>query len=152
MLLYSLLVVDVPLDIVETPVVPVPDVLHHHLILELPPDECWHELSFFAPSLPAQMVLVSLETTDQGSIVRMRPGLDLRQVQKQQQQHGQTQQSSAEEWESSSSSIISWPRIIWSQVKYKDIFPLNSTWFNLEYYGLEYTFEIIYWMEQLHSR
>ena len=37
--MYSLLVVDVPLDIVETPVVPVPDVLHHHLVLELPPDE-----------------------------------------------------------------------------------------------------------------
>ena len=38
-LLYLLLVVDVPLDVVEAPVVSVPDVLHHHLVLELSPNE-----------------------------------------------------------------------------------------------------------------
>ena len=37
--LYLLLVVDVPLDVVKAPVVPVPDVLHDHFVLELSPNE-----------------------------------------------------------------------------------------------------------------
>ena len=56
-MLYLLLVVDVPLNVVEAPVVPVPHVLHYHLVLELPPDEGRHQLALLAPALPAQVKL-----------------------------------------------------------------------------------------------